>query len=1194
MSARYPPKFAPGGGYQTNAAYPPNFVPSSGNQTSGASASVPSTATGTNIVPPQLPSSPWEERFDPKDISFNFGDGQHHSLYAPIHPRLDPMYYHDLPRPRPLDMPDEKSLDNLFTSENIQKQKLFGLRSWQAGALNTIDPDPEGYSEYMAHLPYRGGHSASYDYAENYQKFESQLFTIDENKWFDIWQKNNWFDLEVRPRFNETKPHISKWTVQDPRIWNELRIIIEFSQRVLDLLIKERNEWLDTLLFGEMVQTDGTPIPISERQEPDEYCLQARPLHQLPARGAAYEAIARQRFTELTRFVNCSFTDEADFEECGGLTPAEANLQRFDAAITHAICNQRRFDRWDLPSPSRQEPYHGDGQLGEMGISLEQHLFGGPGATFTELAPNLYKGAAYRWKALTVTFDSEEGLGAIRVYEKAPRDAIDQSILYQSGNIEYNWHTPAFFPALLFTDQYWTDVVGKKGRHALKPPFASFAPLYRHPEASKWTFFAAQVAEKKPAVDELRAPLQKVREALHYRIQHMAQLRPWFSDEHALWQKSLWSWSVMRINIEIFRSFHARRDFRECADTVCTIASIAQHYVERGQDPTYMTERQSYRVYWLLYLLMAASLPTMELQAEHHQTKREHYSQALMDWQQITSRTVFHMNTKQLKDAGLPDADGIMPTHPTGYLQVAADQLFPLGRMSTIAPRSWIMALVNCYQDLMRQRQKPGAENEWADFNFEIPTYSRDAAYLSVNRSVASLDAAGLKLTPNNWPPPENDFPRQGVQSSPKMGFKEPQPKNPEMHFSMNDVANRNWIIIPSSNAVPEVWDPTGISVGENGQYGSDWETQLRVLDTWHCGKVLKFDGGDVELFRKTIRSQAWRRMGTLLTWYIESELLEFDGTLSRDVYKTDGSWIYNITGFLSDATTTAEEARLVMAQDDQIPGYLVNQDIQDDNIWRKLLVYRVGGLRPEFPVNLTEEVDNPLLLTWNQLRLHDNPDTGVYIAIDNIIYDITQYQEHHPAPFKTLVWLAGRDATAEFYQVHPGGIESLNIHNVQHTIRRVGRVVDEFDELSGVPADCFVLHDYMFRAGFAEFQRGYGGQDMTPSLSGGHTPNSLDLAGHYLERGKNAIAKRSPPLEQSAMISKAQLAQHNDANSLLGAWVATYESDKVYDVTSVIRWPNYFDDVPLDLESCAGGHIQGAAEWLRANLLHRTQGWMQ
>lgn len=130
-------------------------------------------------------------------------------------------------------------------------------------------------------------------------------------------------------------------------------------------------------------------------------------------------------------------------------------------------------------------------------------------------------------------------------------------------------------------------------------------------------------------------------------------------------------------------------------------------------------------------------------------------------------------------------------------------------------------------------------------------------------------------------------------------------------------------------------------------------------------------------------------------------------------------------------------------------------------------------------------------------------------------------------------------------------GIASLDIQLVGHTIRRVGRVVDEFDELTRIPDDCFVLHDYMFRAGWADIRRGYGGRDMTASLRGAHTPNTVDLAGHYLLRGKNAIAKRAPPIEPAAMVSKAELAAHNDGNGPLGAWVAAYESDKVYDVTS-------------------------------------------
>lgn len=135
---------------------------------------------------------------------------------------------------------------------------------------------------------------------------------------------------------------------------------------------------------------------------------------------------------------------------------------------------------------------------------------------------------------------------------------------------------------------------------------------------------------------------------------------------------------------------------------------------------------------------------------------------------------------------------------------------------------------------------------------------------------------------------------------------------------------------------------------------------------------------------------------------------------------------------------------------------------------------------------------------------------------------------------------------------MHPNGIESFNIHVVEHTIRRVGRVVDEWDARTGIPADSFVLHDYLFPAGFAEYQRGYGGRDMTASLSGAApTPDTMDLTAHYLARGQRAVAKRAPPLEPVVMVSRAELATHNDAHSVLGAWVATYESDRVYDVTS-------------------------------------------
>lgn len=132
------------------------------------------------------------------------------------------------------------------------------------------------------------------------------------------------------------------------------------------------------MMFGEMVQMDGTAIPAALKEEPPAYCLQARPWRVLPDRGAAYETAARQKFAELTRFTHCSFTDEWDIEQSeacfrgstyggvkdssrkndptfirasivtiqasllramcefppGTLTPAETSLLRFDSAIT--------------------------------------------------------------------------------------------------------------------------------------------------------------------------------------------------------------------------------------------------------------------------------------------------------------------------------------------------------------------------------------------------------------------------------------------------------------------------------------------------------------------------------------------------------------------------------------------------------------------------------------------------------------------------------------------------------------------------------------------------------------------------------------------------------------------------------------------------------------------------------------------
>lgn len=46
---------------------------------------------------PARPLSPWAKEYG-VSYSADFGDGQGHSLLNPIFPRLDPVFYNDLPR----------------------------------------------------------------------------------------------------------------------------------------------------------------------------------------------------------------------------------------------------------------------------------------------------------------------------------------------------------------------------------------------------------------------------------------------------------------------------------------------------------------------------------------------------------------------------------------------------------------------------------------------------------------------------------------------------------------------------------------------------------------------------------------------------------------------------------------------------------------------------------------------------------------------------------------------------------------------------------------------------------------------------------------------------------------------------------------------------------------------------------------
>ncbi|KAJ5946780.1 hypothetical protein N7454_003619 [Penicillium verhagenii] len=49
----------------------------------------------------------------------------------------------------------------------------------------------------------------------------------------------------------------------------------------------------------------------------------------------------------------------------------------------------------------------------------------------------------------------------------------------------------------------------------------------------------------------------------------------------------------------------------------------------------------------------------------------------------------------------------------------------------------------------------------------------------------------------------------------------------------------------------------------------------------------------------------------------------------------------------------------------------------------------------------------------------HNNADKGLYIIVDNSVYDVTKFVDEHPGGAKILKRVAGKDASKQFWKYH-------------------------------------------------------------------------------------------------------------------------------------------------------------------------------
>jgi cytochrome b involved in lipid metabolism len=55
--------------------------------------------------------------------------------------------------------------------------------------------------------------------------------------------------------------------------------------------------------------------------------------------------------------------------------------------------------------------------------------------------------------------------------------------------------------------------------------------------------------------------------------------------------------------------------------------------------------------------------------------------------------------------------------------------------------------------------------------------------------------------------------------------------------------------------------------------------------------------------------------------------------------------------------------------------------------------------------------------ISAQEVKAHSSPEKGMYIVVDETVYDITNFVDEHPGGAKILKRVAGKDATKQFWK---------------------------------------------------------------------------------------------------------------------------------------------------------------------------------
>lgn len=730
--------------------------------------------------PPNGPTaSPWAERFSSfgdtaQNGSFlTWGDSSHSGV-APEIPRIDdPIHYLDVTGVHPyLITPSDEDLDKLFRTEEFQRRRLFGMRTWESATLNSsVQFSPQFGIMSGGHLLSDVGEYAR-TCADIYNSYKIQ---VDETRWLPFLRKCMWFDwFQTSPPSESSGGQV--WSVDDPKLWNELSMGLELADRILNALIDDEHPDLRMLLFGRIeLWKDAVPPEFGAEPFPNAQVLISYEMEcdiskftGAPCQNSDLNTVSspklKQRLidlltTHLWGFVEDQKSVEARDESPPGVpftSISLINTRQLDALLNtqltlaercslhvylaismiHELCHAIINSRWQNYVPGRRninvalnykEPIVDCEGISEIGYTMEQCFFGGsmfcipsgvPLGTIIQNIPN----------ALQTNFPH------------VPGNWLSIGAPVRVSHVSSSW------TSRLLSEAFWKDAgVPQKSANCFHRPslFVNETP-YRMDANLDWSS-ETKVDDSLPGTSDGD---RSIVQAWHERHALWNTLRAgWYEHEISHWKASPWFWTDYRLQIDKFAEAFSKRDQIRCGIAAQELVMAADWEADDFHKymPQSNTDLNSRWMFHCIGLLMMASIPI-----RFNRMRRIVQERPVFTYSAAPSREAAALGfraTVDLTQGGEARTESVESSelfdqvHGRGrvnhgfsqfdYLTIVIDMISGITSYALV-DISWLDAIRDAYKALLADREGirdlyfEGQAARWAtNWFFKVPKYTK-------------------------------------------------------------------------------------------------------------------------------------------------------------------------------------------------------------------------------------------------------------------------------------------------------------------------------------------------------------------------------------------------------------------------------------------------------------------------------------